>query len=102
MERTSERVLSCPMDKNNADATTVREYFIELLSTLWQEDEGFSSKRPFGDSDWQYDVYLALHRAGLIDGLVLDSDGYVEHFSRADQLAADDLIQKAIWSMRLP
>lgn len=100
MHRTPQNVLSCPMDKNNAGATTVREYLVELMSALWYEEEGFSSKRPFGDSDWQFDVYLALNRAGLIDGLVLDSDGYVEHFSRADQKIADDLIQRAIWSMR--
>lgn len=100
MDRTPENVLSCPMEENDAGATTVREYFLELLSVLWEEEQGFSAKRPFGNSGWQYDVYLALAKAGLVDGIVLDSWGYIESFTRADQIAADDLIQKAIWSMR--
>ncbi len=90
------QVLHCPMLENNAQASTVGEYLGLLLSTLWIENEGFSGKRPFGDSGWQYDVYIALSKAGLIEGLILDEDGYVEQFSYADAIKADELILQAI------
>ncbi len=45
---------------------TIREYLEELLKTLWREGEGFSGKRPFGNSGWQYDMYSVLKKKGLI------------------------------------
>jgi hypothetical protein len=62
---------------SDCSATTLREYFHELLETLWTEGEGFSGKRPFGNSGWEYDVYAALIHAGAIEG-ELNEDGYVE------------------------
>jgi uncharacterized protein YqgQ len=56
---------------------TIREYFHRLLKTLWEEQDGFSGKRPFGDSAWSYDLYQVLIREGFISG-VLDEDGDVE------------------------
>lgn len=47
------------------DELTLREYFGALLTTLWVEGEGFSGKRPFGDSGWQHDVSSALSSAGF-------------------------------------
>ncbi len=44
---------------------SVREYFKALLSVLWDEEEGFSGKRPFGNSGWQSDVGNALEVAGV-------------------------------------
>lgn len=90
------KVLHAPMQKNDANAATVGEYLELLLSTLWIEDEGFSGKRPFGNSSWQYEVYIALSDAGLVEGLVLDEDGYVDSFSRESQIAADELVLQAI------
>lgn len=46
---------------------TLATYLQDLLHTLWVEEEGFSGKRPFGNSYWQYEVYEALIQAGLID-----------------------------------
>lgn len=96
-------VLRCSMDASaGAGAATVGEYFGHLLATLWSEGEGFSAKRPFGNSGWQYDVYIALARAGLIDGLMLDENGYVDEFSPEAQRAADDLIVAAIRVLGAP
>lgn len=61
-------VLRCPMQQNDAGAATVRDYLKALLRTLWQEEEEFSGKRPFGNGGWQSEVYTALVREGLIDG----------------------------------
>jgi hypothetical protein len=89
----AQRVLALPLPEgNDAEAATIRDYLVALLSTLWREADGFSGKRPFGDSGWQYDVYIALIKAGLIGGS-LDEDGYVEH---VDHAAGDQLILAAI------
>lgn len=80
--------LNLPMGENDAGAKTIGEYFRALLVTLWTEAEGFSGKRPFGNSSWQYDVYAALIRGGAIKGK-FDADGYVDDI---DTKAADKFI----------
>jgi len=88
----AQRVLSAPMSGNDATAQTVHEYLIMLLATLWREQDGFNAKRPFGNSDWAFDVYRALMEAGLITGS-LDEWGGVE---QVDAVGADRLINLAI------
>lgn len=46
---------------------TFREYFQKLLNQLWYEGEGFSGKRPFGNSGWQDDIYEVLDQMGIKD-----------------------------------
>lgn len=89
---TPEQVLATPMPDNDAAAATVGGFLIKLLATLWQEQEGFSGKRPFGDSGWEYDVYGPLIRAGFIRG-AFDEDGFIED---CDDQAGDALILAAI------
>lgn len=86
------RVLDLPMDANDSGAATVRGYLTALLAELWREGEGFSGKRPFGNSDWEYDLYLPLVKAGLVPGR-LDEDDCIEY---VDSRAADQLIAAAI------
>lgn len=71
---------------------TVRSYLQDLLHTLWVEEEGFSGKRPFGNSGWQYDVYTALVIAGLIEGQ-LNEYGYLDE---VDTDAGEQLILAVI------
>lgn len=85
-------ILSTPLGANDAGASTVRDYLIALLRQVWTEKECFSGKRPFGNSSWQYEVYVPLMKAGLIEGK-LDEDGYVEEM---DTDKADELILAAI------
>ena len=60
------------------DNLTCREYLCALLKTLWREGEGFSGKRPFGNSGWDYDLIDALVSGGCVpeggdgDAFVLD------------------------------
>ncbi len=89
---TPQQVLDCPMEPNDSGADTIRGYLVALLATLWREEEGFSGKRPFGNSDWPCDLYLPLVKAGFITGR-LDEDGYLEDF---DSRAGDALIASAI------
>lgn len=93
-----EDILNCPMVENDGNAATIREYFAELLSTLWFEGEGFSGKRPLGNSDWQWNVYISLSQAGLINSRsAIDEDGYIDFdMAYEEQKRVDKLIAKAI------
>ena len=66
--------LEVRFDSDAGDNITVRDYFRILLSTLWSEKEGFSGKRPFGNSSWEYELYEPLVKGGFIPG-TLDEDG---------------------------
>lgn len=57
--------LDTPMPwPNDADARTVRDYFVALASKVWMEGEDFSGKRPFGNSGWESEPIQALINAG--------------------------------------
>lgn len=85
-------VLDLPMDENDADAATVRDYMKALLRTLLRETEGFSGKRPFGNSDWDWDMHKPLVKAGLVPGTI-DADGGLD---KHDSDAADKMLIDAI------
>jgi hypothetical protein len=100
-EPTPQQVLDLPLDENDSGADTVRGYLVALLTELWQEEEGFSGKRPFGNSSWQYDLYQPMARAGMIEA-TFDEDGYLDQFSTASRLKADGLILAAIKALGGP
>lgn len=91
---TSAQILDCPMDpdENDAGARTVGEYLALLLKQVWHEEQGFSGKRPFGNSSWQWEIYVALGEAGLIEVTRNEWD----EPDLADRDAIDALIEKAI------
>lgn len=91
-------ILDVPMGDNDADAGTIRDYLIKLLSTLWEEQDGFSGKQPFGNSDWTGELEVALIRAGLVRGTI-DEDGYLED---VDSERAAELIESAIRALGMP
>lgn len=91
-------ILDLQMPDNDAGADTVREYLWELLTRLWTLKDEFSGKRPFGESAWEYHLYKALGRAGLIR-YIEDDMGYVED---VDQQAGDALIERAIDALLKP
>ena len=72
---------------------TIRKYLTELLVTLWSEGEGFSGKRPFGNSGWQWDVYVPLVRAGLISGEI---DKQYDEVVDVDEATGADFVVKLI------
>ena len=75
------KILDLEMEPNDAEATTIREYLKALLEAVWSEGEGFSGKRPFGNSSWEYDLYRALVKGGSING----------KFAKPDPEFPDDL-----------
>lgn len=91
-------VLNCRMQPNDADAPTVGVYLMRLAQEVWREGEGFSGKRPFGNSGWEYEVELALATAGLIrtEGTGPDmSWSYKE--ARALVLDAAEYLELILW-----
>jgi hypothetical protein len=82
-------ILAVPLEHNDVDAATIGEYLRMLLATLWREAEDFSSKRAFGNSDWQHVVYRALVKGQLVQG-DFDKYGDLDHvdFTRANELIA--------------
>lgn len=89
---TASEILRCPMADNESGADTIGSYLIQLLLALWREGEGFNGKRPFGNSGWQDDVYLALVNAGFITGKVDPEYG----LTSCDSETGDRLIDLAI------
>lgn len=87
--------LAMEVDANDAGAATIREYLVALARVVWDEGEGFSGKRPFGNSSWEYELYTPLAKAGLIT-VSWDDDGYIDDFPDEERRKAQDLIQKAI------
>lgn len=75
---------------------TIGEYLKRLLLKLWEEDEMFSGKRPFGNSGWQFDIYKTLVEHGFVFGEI-DNHGNVDE---VDILIADGIIQAVIRSFK--
>lgn len=95
-DATPQQVLALPMPADNdAGAATIGEYLVKLLAALWDEKDGFDGKRPFGNSDWDGELIVALIQAGAIEG-ELDEDGYI---NSCDDDAAEELIAAAIQAL---
>ena len=62
---------------------TIRQFFFELMKTLWIEQDDFSGKRPFGNSGWDWDLISCLVKNKLIKGK-LDEDGYLEDYDNEE------------------
>jgi hypothetical protein len=63
-----------------------------LLSELWRKEEGFSGKRPFGNSGWKHDLYFPLIKHGVLKGSLEDGK-YPDNF---DVIEADHIIANLI------
>lgn len=92
-------VLALPLGKNDANARTVREFLGLLLLRVWEEQEGFSGKRPWGNSGWEYDLYKPLIEHGFVRGEVTRYPDVGPDYSEIDAVdddAANALIADAI------
>lgn len=88
---TGDEILDLPMEENDAGADTIRLYLKALLARVLLDYEGFSGKRPFGNSGWMHDLYRPLVTAGLVAG---DEDGYP-----VDEMVAFSFIGEAVETM---
>lgn len=68
-EKTALTALDVIMPTSDAgDNITVRDYLFKLLDTLWDACETFDSKRPFGNSGWEWGIKDTLIKNGYITG----------------------------------
>jgi hypothetical protein len=86
-------VLALPVENDNDPGYTIKTYLYELLAVLWREQADFSGKRPFGNSGWEYDLYVPLIKAKMVTG-ELDEDGFIETI---DSDSANRIIDNAIY-----
>jgi hypothetical protein len=72
---------------------TIGDFLIELLATLWTEKDQFSGKRPFGNSSWEYDLYVALVENNIVKGKI-DEWGDIEDIdiSLANKIILDIIL----------
>jgi hypothetical protein len=89
---TPQQLLDLALPDNDSGAHTVRGYLIALLTELWREEGNFSGKAPFGNSGWQYDLYVPMVKAGMVPGR-FDENDELQDF---DYRPADKLIMQAI------
>lgn len=93
---TARQVLDLPLrNGNDAGASTIRGYLIELLKRVWTENEMFSGKKPFGNGGWYDDLYVPIVEARLVRGVFGEDDDLID----VDVAAADRLILAAIDEM---
>ena len=93
--RTLQNALSFRFSSDAGADITIRDYLSKLLLKLWKDKEGFSGKRPWGNSGWDYDLYTALIKGKYITGQ-LDEYGYIEIFSASE---ANKYVEQLILAM---
>lgn len=91
---TNNELLGLKIQTNDFDEITVAEFFAKLLQALWHEGEGFSGKRPFGNSGWEYDLARAIGVAGGFPVVNVGSNDEPEW-----DLEDEDAAMKAIASL---
>lgn len=90
--------LEIRFDSDAGDNLTIRDYLYILLRNLWDEQEGFNGKRPFGNSGWDFELYKPLIAGGFISGS-LDEEGYIEDYSRQEaHKYVQDLVTACFYS----
>lgn len=89
----AQKVLDLEIDHSDLEEpATVREYLKLQLATLWYEGEGFSGKRPLGNSGWDEELAYALCEAGYLAGTYNEADSEWYY----DREIFDDLMQSVI------
>ena len=77
------------------EGITISEYLSKLLLTVLEEGEGFSGKRPFGESGWKNELTCALAVGGYVIA-TFSGDGHFEHIHPEQQKKADEYIHGLI------
>ena len=73
---------------------TVADFFRNCMLALWEEEDGFSGKRPICDSGWSIGITEALVRAKVVKGEI-DADNDLVYNSY-DSKEVDEIIKAVI------
>jgi hypothetical protein len=77
---TPQQILALPIDGPGfLLSKTVGQYLMNTLRKFIRLQDGFDSKRPFGDSDWEDPLVLAFANANLL-WLRTDENGLIEDY----------------------
>lgn len=93
-----EQILNHKYSRWDLGECTIRHYLISLAAAVWDDGEGFSGKRPFGNSGWQWDVYCALADGGFITGH-REEDGY---WTELDEERGNDILAELFHYLKDP
>lgn len=93
-------ILDLPIEDSDIGTTTIRNYLKALLIELWEEESGFSGKRPFGNSGWKHDLFIPLVKAGIVDGRFEDYGDGDEDLVDLDYDMADHTILMCIKALK--
>lgn len=91
------KVLAYRYEGWDLSTCSIQFYLIELAKRCWTYEEGFSGKRPLGNSGWKYDVYFALAEGGFIKGKKNEHHDWED----IDVDLADQIILKCFESLQL-
>lgn len=70
-------ILKLPMPDSvvdDGDGPTIGDYLRKTMKALITEGETFSGKRPLGNSDWDYQLIIALINGGALKGKIAEYD----------------------------
>lgn len=79
-------LMKAPLESCDCRAKTVREYLMATLVEFLNKEEGFSGKRPFGNSGWDSAIIEAWIKAGLLQGK-FDEDGCIDGYNHKQYAA---------------
>lgn len=100
---TDQEILSLPILGDGFEGS-IGEMFVELACRVWDKEESFSGKRPWGNGAWKYPVYATLIKAGVIAGEV-GEQGFIRQMG-ADYETVDlmlvRLFRKAVSGLFTP
>lgn len=88
-------ILAVELGENPSGRKTIGGYLHELMVQCWHRGSSFDGKRPFGSSSWEFDLYAALGRAGMVS-ITFDESGYIDDFSVEERRKANELIDLAV------
>lgn len=83
------QALNVRFDADFGNDVTVRDWLYTLLSTLWSEQENFSSKQPFGSNDWSEGLYIPLITSGFIKNGKFDENGYLVSYGNGSEFVEE-------------
>ena len=89
--------LSFSDDWNTGHVQTIRSFLKEVLIKVMIEAEEFSSKRPWGNSDWQAPLIIFLIQNNIINGsLIYWSEGGCPDLEDYDRKEFENLMKELI------
>ena len=92
---TNDEILNLTIDGDFGKGT-IRAYLKDLLKKVIIEQEGFSGKRPWGNSGWIDQFQIPLVEAGLIHGVVSEYEDDYWELDSADDEETEALLLRLI------